>query len=182
MPALYLDTLGIPGATVRGWKALDAERLRLQGGASAYDLVVLEYGTNEGNDRNLDLQKYAADLRASLHKLRQLYPDSLCVLIGPTDRGTLVPSSEASAPQRDLLEYALIHRRIGEVQAAIGREHGCAYWSWQDAMGGPGAAYSWMGQTPALMAKDLTHLTVAGYRLSARKFVADTRLARYLSR
>jgi lysophospholipase L1-like esterase len=31
-----------------------------------------------------------------------------------------------------------------------------------------------------LMAKDLIHLTAAGYQVSARRFVADTRLTRYV--
>ncbi|HEY6093696.1 MAG TPA: GDSL-type esterase/lipase family protein [Gallionellaceae bacterium] len=184
-PALYLDTLGIPGATVRGWKALNADYLKQSDSSAAYDLVILEYGTNEGNDQNLDLEKYVADLRASLKNLRQVYPDSLCVLIGPTDRGVLVKRpgrneyQPASAFSKDLLHYAQVHHRLGTIQAAIGKEYSCAFWSWQDAMGGPGGVYSWLHHTPPLMARDLTHLTVSGYQLSARKFVADTRLTNY---
>ncbi len=184
-PALYLDTLGIPGATVRGWKALNTDYFK-KSDHTPYDLVILEYGTNEGNDQNLDLEKYVADLRASLKNLRQVYPDSLCVLIGPTDRGVLVPRASPQAPQyataptKSLLHYAQVHQRLGTIQAAIGTEYSCAFWSWQDAMGGPGGAYSWLRHSPALIARDLTHLTVSGYQLSARKFVADTRLTDYV--
>jgi lysophospholipase L1-like esterase len=185
-PALYLDTLGIPGATVRGWKALNTEYLKRREHSNSYDLLVLEYGTNEGNDRNLDLDRYAADLRASLKNLRQAYPDSLCVLIGPTDRGVLVKRSSgkkhkyAPAPSKNLLHYAQVHRKLGIIQAAIGKEYSCAFWSWQDAMGGPGGAYLWLRHSPALIARDLTHLSVTGYQLSARKFVGDTRLLNYV--
>lgn len=185
-PALYLDTLGIPGATVRGWKASNSEYLRTRGNDISYDLVILEYGTNEGNDPNLDLGRYTADLRASLKNLRQVYPDSMCVLIGPTDRGVLVRRSSGQEhqysiqPAKNFFHYSQIHQRIGELQAAIGREYSCAFWSWQDAMGGPGGAYWWLRHSPALMAKDLIHLSAPGYQLSARRFAVDTKLTNYV--
>ena len=114
-PALYLDTLGIPGATVRGWKALNTEYFRKSDHNTPYDLVILEYGTNEGNDQNLELEKYVADLRTSLRNLRQLYPDSLCVLIGPTDRGVLVIRGGAElSDQRRRAEGV-----VGSVHAGI---------------------------------------------------------------
>lgn len=185
-PALYLDTLGIPGATVRGWKAVNTDYLKTRNNDASYDLVILEYGTNEGNDQNLDPEKYAADLRASLKNLRRVYPESLCVLIGPTDRGVLVKSStaveyqRATPPPESFFHYSRIHQRISNIQATIGKEFSCSFWSWQDAMGGPGAAYMWMRHSPVLIARDLIHLTVPGYQLSARKFVSDTRLQDYV--
>lgn len=184
-PALYFDTFGIPGATAHGWKALDAGYLKTRDSEVPYDLVILEYGTNEGNDRNFDSDKYASDLRASLQNLRRVYPESLCVLIGPPDRGVLVKRSRrkknqhAKQPKANILKYSRIHQRIGNIQNAIGQEYSCSYWSWQDAMGGPGAAYRWLSHSPALMARDLTHLTVPGYQLSARKFASDIRLMKY---
>ncbi len=186
-PALYLDTFGIPGATVRGWKTLNTEYFKKRDNSISYDLVILEYGTNEGNDQNFDLERYSADLRASLKNLRQVYPESMCVLIGPTDRGVLVRRSSPHEhqytipPKKSFLYYSQIHQRIGELQAAISREYSCSFWSWQNAMGGPGGAYLWQQHSPALMAKDLTHLTVSGYQLSAGKFVADTKLANYMN-
>jgi lysophospholipase L1-like esterase len=187
-PDLYFDTLSIPGATVLGWKALDADYLRTRGGAVAYDLVIVEYGTNEGNDRGFNQGKYKADLRASLQNLRRAYPEAACVLIGPPDRGVLVKrkhgrgknARRAKAAPANILKYAKIHRLIGDIQHAVGEEYACSYWSWQDAMGGPGAAYRWLRHSPALMGHDITHLTVAGLQISARQFVSDARLSQYL--
>ncbi len=185
-PAAYLDTLSIPGATVRGWKSVDTAYLKARGNDIPYDLVIVEFGTNEGNDRGLDLGKYQADLRASLHNMREVYPGALCVLIGPPDRGVLVKRKRgnkyrnAKPDNIDLLKYALIHRKIGDIQHAIGEEYSCAYWGWQDAMGGPGSAYRWLHHSPALMGKDITHMTVTGLQLSARKFTEDAKLKKNL--
>lgn len=186
-PGLYLDTFGIPGATAHGWKALDPEYLKNRDNDIPYDLVMLEYGTNEGNDRSFNADKYAADLRASLQNMRQDYPASLCVLLGPPDRGVLVKRRRgkkyrhAKPPVANVLKYSRIHQRIGDIQRAVGEEYSCSYWSWQDAMGGPGAAYRWLRHSPALMARDLTHMTVPGYQRSARKFAASIRLSSYIN-
>ncbi len=182
-PPVYLDTFGIPGATAHGWKALDTEYFKRDNGIP-YDLVILEYGTNEGNNRNFDPVSYAAELRTSLQNVRRVYPDSLCVLIGPPDRGVLVKrrhrkkAQRASAP--NVLKYSHIHQKIGNIQESVGKEFSCSYWSWQDSMGGPGSAYRWLHHSPAWMGRDLTHMTVSGYQLSARTFATDTRLATYL--
>jgi hypothetical protein len=185
-PAAYMDTLSIPGATVRGWKAVDTAYLMERANDIPYDLVLVEFGTNEGNDRGLDLGKYQADLRASLQNMRKVYPGALCVLIGPPDRGVLVKRKRGrkyrnvKPAKTDILKYARIHQRIGDIQHAVGEEYSCAYWSWQDAMGGPGSAYRWMHHSPVLMGSDITHMTITGLQLSARKFAEDAKLKKYL--
>lgn len=187
-PKLYFDTFAIPGATAHAWKVLDPDYLRNRGDGTRYDLVIMEYGTNEGNDRHFDAGKYESDLRVSLQNLRDAYPGAMCVLVGPPDRGVLIPRSRRHKHRRaarahlDLLKYAKIHERIGEIQRAVGRDYSCAYWSWQDAMGGPGAAYNWMRRSPVLMGHDLTHLTMPGYQLSAKIFTQDIGLAALLAR
>ncbi|HEY5994579.1 MAG TPA: hypothetical protein VIU46_08270 [Gallionellaceae bacterium] len=185
-PAVFMDTFSIPGSTVRGWKWLDTDYLKARDNGVAYDLVMFEYGTNEGNDRGLDLNKYAADLRASLQNMRQVYPGALCVLIGPPDRGVLVKRKRGKRyrnvkpAKTDLLKYSLIHRKISDIQHAVGEEYSCAFWNWQDAMGGPGSSYQWLHHSPALMGRDITHMTVTGLQLSARRFAEDAKLTKYL--
>ena len=90
---LYLDTLAIPGATVQGWSNIEPETMRARLGDTAYDFVVLQYGTNEGNRRPFDAEVYTAELSQALTHLRQVFPEAQCVLIGPTDRGILTPPS-----------------------------------------------------------------------------------------
>lgn len=188
--ALRLDTLAIPGSTIRGWSNIDPAYLKSRLGDIDYDFIALEYGTNEGNQRPFDASIYAADLRNALSNLRQAFPAARCVLIGPTDRGILVrqaknrkrarkPAPPAKRP--DLMHFARIHQEIGLIQRRIGQEFQCAFWSWQDAMGGPGGAYRWLYSTPRLMAKDLIHLSVPGYQQSARSFAEDLRFQEWFS-
>ncbi len=181
---LVMDTLAIPGSTVRGWSNADPEYLSKRLGGIQYDVVVLEYGTNEGNQRPFDPQVYASDLRLALGNLRRVFPSAKCLLVGPTDRGIMVRHKKASKskkkaarplPKADLLHFARIHRQISEIQRSTGEEYNCGFWNWQDAMGGPGGAYRWLYSTPRLMAKDLIHLSVPGYQQSARTFAADVR-------
>ncbi|MEI8399665.1 MAG: GDSL-type esterase/lipase family protein [Alcaligenaceae bacterium] len=184
---LYFDTLAIPGATARSWKLVDPEYFKALGNQTPYDVVLLQYGTNEGNQKPFSPETYENDLTASLQNLRRIYPDAICVLLGPTDRGTLIARSgktksrantqkeqvqDSGAPTiaKELLVYSRIHEQISRIQQTVSQQYGCGFWDWQQAMGGPGGSYAWLKQKPTLMARDLIHLTVAGYQESARLF------------
>ena len=190
---LYFDTLAIPGATARSWKLIDPEYFKALGNQTPYDVVLLQYGTNEGNQKPFDPVTYENDLTASLQNLRRIYPNAVCVLLGPTDRGTLIARSKNSRPRvntqkdpsqgthtpaltKELLVYARIHEQISRIQQIVATQQSCSFWDWQQAMGGPGGSYVWLKQSPPLMARDLIHLTVAGYQASARLFSQEMRL------
>lgn len=191
---LYLDTYGIPGATMRGWKTIDPTYMKKKLHGHDYDLVILEYGTNEGADRNFDSVTYREMLVAGLKKFKAVFPNSQCVLIGPTDRGVLIKKQgkrnvtkskqkkisrtiqAKSLTYNDLLNHSFLHQKISDIQSKVAEEFGCKFWSWQTAMGGLGGAYRWYYRSPRLMAKDLIHLTIPGYQESARSFVESLNL------
>jgi lysophospholipase L1-like esterase len=178
-----MDVFGYPGATVAGWKSARPDYLNAWFGQPdarpGYQLVMLEFGTNEGNVKPFDPAAYRSTLAESVRNMRTAFPAAACVLIAPGDRGILVPRStnrrKKGKPARaiDLLVYSRIHAEIGRIQANVATEAGCSAWSMQDAMGGPGQAYRWARQSPALMAPDLIHFTVAGYQRLAQKFARD---------
>lgn len=90
---LQLDVFGFPGATVQGWQQADLGYLGHWFGGNnptAYDLVMLEYGTNEGNVRPFNAGLYRSQLDQAVGKLRSLFPQARCVLIAPGDRGVLL--------------------------------------------------------------------------------------------
>jgi lysophospholipase L1-like esterase len=197
-PAATLDSFGIPGATVRAWQQLDPVYFAEYFKGRKYDLIMLEYGTNEGNASPFDAAGYAKTLEQSLKNLRQVFPQSECLLIAPGDRGILVPRSRKvkkpiknkhAEAQRDndskkiksrdrvtyeysavdLLRFSAVHEKISAIQKEVGSRYSCKVWSMQTAMGGQGSAYAWLLANPALMSKDLTHFTVKGYQRLAQE-------------
>jgi hypothetical protein len=180
-PAAVLDAFGIPGATMRAWQQLDPAYFSRYFDAGSYEMVMLEFGTNEGNARPFDAAGYAHMLEAALQNMRAVFPTARCVLIAPGDRGVLLPKSRkkvgrrAGAGERDsslsasLLRFSHIHEKIFHMQQRIGGRYGCSAWSMQSAMGGAGAAYQWMLANPPLMARDLTHFTLPGYQRLAQE-------------
>lgn len=179
---LQLDVFGYPGATAAGWTRLPADGLRPWLAPDAYDVVVMAYGTNEGNATPFDAAAYGQSVTAAVANLRAAFPAARCVLIGPGDRGVLMRRSQkargAAAARRAgpavtpaaLLRYTRVHESIASMQQQAAQAAGCAFWSPLQAMGGPGSAYRWARQ--GLMAPDLIHFTVAGYQQLARDFAA----------
>ena len=200
-PALHLDLFAYPGATVAGWVRSDLPYLAAWFTDQPYDVGLIAFGTNEGNDPRFNEAAYRDTLSKALGHFRQVFPQTQCVLIGPGDRGIRVakpkvrptkskaakstkgsknskaaqPSAKvpASTPSANLLKYSRIHAQIGQIQAELAAQYGCQAWSMQSAMGGAGSAYTWTRKSPALMAPDLIHFTPAGYRELANRFMAD---------
>ncbi len=171
---LVLDVFGIPGAVARSWNAVDASHMQRRLGAAPYDVVMLEYGTNEGNDSHFRAAAYRSSMRGTVAALRASFPQAQCVLLAPTDRGRLPQRGQAaSTGTAQWLHYSRVHAEIAGIQQEVAQENGCAFWDWQAAMGGAGGAYKWFFNNPQWMARDLIHLTPAGYRESARRFVRD---------
>ena len=175
-----LDAFGIPGATMRAWQQLDPVYFGRYVDAQSYDMVMLQFGTNEGNARPFDATAYAQMLEAALQNMRQVFPAARCLLLAPGDRGVLLPKSRKKSgkrlvgesrdavPSTSLLRFSAIHEKIFQIQQRIGARHGCAAWSMQQAMGGQGSSYQWLLANPPLMARDLIHFTPAGYQRLAQ--------------
>ena len=92
--ALQMDVFGYPGATVAGWRLAATDYLSTWFTQTPYNLVMMEFGTNEGNVKPFDAVAYQASLRESVQRMRSVFPDAACVLITPGDRGVLVRRSE----------------------------------------------------------------------------------------
>lgn len=164
-PAVGFDVFGLPSSTVKGWANANPAFIKQALSGVSYDGVVLEYGTNEGADADFDSDKYTAMLSKALTNMRTVFPDASCVLVGPPDRGVL---RQGKRPSQPLLQYSRVHQQIENVQRDVGRRFGCAAWSWQGLMGGPGGSYGWAHAQPSMMGRDLIHLSPDGYRRTGR--------------
>jgi lysophospholipase L1-like esterase len=123
------------------------------------DLVILQYGTNEANEDDLDLQLYREQLRKVIARFKKAAPGAACLLIGPTDRA--VNKGEGVYEVWDMTAP------IANVQRQLASEVGCVFWDWQKATGGEGSLLSWRFHEPRLASKDLIHLSKEGYEISA---------------
>lgn len=170
-PSMIMDVFGYPGATANAWRQADLAYLGNWFQGVTYDVVMLEYGTNEGNVKQLDGASYQQGLRQAVGKLRTLFPRSACILIAPGDRGVLIRRGAGSG--ENVLHYSKVHAEIGRLQHLVAQEFNCKVWSMQTAMGGLGSAYQWVRQSPALMARDLIHFSVPGYQQLARQFFTE---------
>ena len=91
--SLQLDVFGMPGATAAGWKNAAVNYLAAWFSEDHYDLVILEYGTNEGNAAPFDVDGYKQMLILAVGNVKRVFPDAACVLIAPGDRGVLIRRS-----------------------------------------------------------------------------------------
>ena len=125
------------------------------------------------SDRKVPLSRgWAADeIRAMPGIMRPLITVNRLVEINSkAHKGKPLPTAKAAA---DLLRFTRVHLEIARIQSQVAAEQGCRFWSMLDAMDGAGGAYRWVGQSPALMARDLIHFTVPGYQRLAQRFAQD---------
>jgi hypothetical protein len=98
--ALHMDLFAYPGATAAGWVRSDLSYLASWFSDQSYDLALMAFGTNEGNDPRFNETAYRDMLTAALGHFRQVFPQTQCVLIGPGDRGIRVVKSKAAKARK----------------------------------------------------------------------------------
>jgi len=92
---LQLDLFGFPGANVAGWKRSDMGYFKTWFTDNKYQLIMLAYGTNEGNNKPFDAESYKSILEQSVVQMKTVFPHAACLLVAPGDRGVLIRRSSA---------------------------------------------------------------------------------------
>lgn len=157
---VVVDAMGVNGRTVSSWLRWDSAQQKQWYSRRPYDLVVLAYGTNEANEDSLNVDTYRNTLSESLKRMRSIFPDTACVLIGPGDRGKKVRDQKYAIWEPNGL--------VARIQQEVGPQYGCATWDMRAAMGGEGTSLAWW--KGGLMASDLIHFTANGYQELAGRF------------
>jgi len=147
-PGVVLDTLGINGArlgTPLAWEEAQfgAELVRRKP-----ELVVIEYGTNEAGDHNVDPAKYTQRFVRLLERIKKFAPQTSCVALSPTDRKD---ARERTPLVRDAIREGA-------------RLAGCSFWDTYAVMGGEGSIKAWASEAQPRATNDGVHLTPRGYR------------------
>ena len=161
-PGIVLDAVGLPGTTgmtPQRWRQdMYAEEVR----SRRYDLIVTAWGTNEVGISSLDDATYRHHFGATLTTLQSAAPDADCLIIGASDRFDHKAQGFVQAPNHELVE---------RVQRELAAEHGCAFFSMREAMGGAGSMKRWVAEGLGL--SDHVHFTKEGYVRLADAIIDD---------
>jgi lysophospholipase L1-like esterase len=149
------DSLGVNGAFI-GLLAhyMDEQHWAEQLQHRAPDLVIVNYGTNESQFEKLPMDRYDADTREVIRRIRSALPEASIMFLAPMDRGE---RGEGGAT----ITRPMIPKLVG-YQRRIASEEGCAFFDTFTAMGGEGTVARWSEARPRLMGGDFTHPTAKG--------------------
>jgi lysophospholipase L1-like esterase len=152
-PGVIYDALGINGARAKLLSKVDDDHWRAVFALQKPNLIVLQYGTNESDDR-LSEETYSAQVRTLVKKVKDAAPGTPILVVAPLDRADpnvgKTPKSHPNIP------------RIVAAQERIAKEEGVAFWNTFEAMGGEGSFVRWQRLKPALMSSDKVHPTPKG--------------------
>ncbi|WP_392560995.1 GDSL-type esterase/lipase family protein [Orbus sturtevantii] len=130
------------------------------------NMVILEYGTNEAFDPNLDLTEYRHNLIQNIKKIRKALPRAVVLVMSSPD--TMLKGEQSdNVNNRKPVNYY----HIRQIQQEVAKQEKTLYWDWQMAMGGDGIIEKWLYLD--LARPDLIHLTKQGYIESAKIFYQD---------
>ena len=164
---IVFDAVGLPGTTGMTPQRWRQDLLRDAVAQRQYDLVITAWGTNEAGIASLDEDTYRHHFARTLETLLLGSPGADCLVMGPSDRLDHHGDAWTPAPAAALVE---------RVQREVARSHGCAFYSLQRAMGGPGSMRAWVADGGAH--PDHVHFTHRGYDRMA-DFVIDDVLSAY---
>jgi lysophospholipase L1-like esterase len=167
---LTYNSVGFPGATVDIMHKFDEKIFASELRRIAPQIVVLAFGSNEGFNGNLDLDRYAKSYRLAVSKIQAALPSARIVIIGPPDGAR--PGSGGEAEGRTNCSWHTPSKLNGvrAVQRDLAKSQGLVYWDWSAIMPAECGAHQWVTKSPPLMARDHLHLSRDGYQLSAEEF------------
>ena len=160
---LIYDSIGPVGADAKVYLALNQNSFKQHLKALAPDLVVLMIGGNDAlmvrqQKRSLDdVRRHHEQLVANL---RKYLPDSDCLLIGPMDAGETREDGTIGSKQ--------FLGDVRDIQLAVAKQNGCAFWDTFAAMGGEGSFGRWFDQ--GIMNEDMVHPRAKGGDLVGHLF------------
>jgi lysophospholipase L1-like esterase len=191
---VVVSNLGVVGAELKHFERTDDQAVGEELKAYKPDLIVLEFGTNDGFVSHFNAAAFEERLRGQIARLRRLSGGVPILVIGAPDaeskRGALAhnddeggPVPPDDAPTAGPLPYAEAFRstwfsppalaQIRQIQRRVAQDTGVAFWDWGARMGGPGAADRWANLTPPLTRGDHVHTTSAGGVQVATMLQAD---------
>ena len=120
-------------------------------------MLILQYGGNAAPyiSDSVSAERYSKRFGKQIRYIRSILPEATVLVIGPSDMGQTIDSTNISYPMLGNIRTAMREATIRE---------GGLFWDLCDAMGGAGTMEAWANAPPKLAAPDLVHFTVKGSR------------------
>ena len=138
--------------------------------------MVLQYGTNEADDPDLDLEAMARYFDETILRIRAAAPTASILILGPPDMGAreggkscdkMKPTGDAGVIPECQWRTPGILREIVAVEHAAAVRNRVAFFDTFAAMGGADRMDGWYTNDPKLAYKDRVHFTELGYQMWA---------------
>jgi lysophospholipase L1-like esterase len=171
---VLVEAFGINGATLASLDNRDQAILARELQLAPPALVILEFGTNEATDRDLEPEAYATALTRRIGALRAVLPRTGILVMGVPDAGrpVRVTSRRPATGCAGVTPLVALDRvKAAQRRAVAATQVGFFDWSaevTQDVCRLPGLADA----AQPLLRRDLVHFTPEGYRLTAEKLHA----------
>ncbi|MGL4851229.1 MAG: hypothetical protein ACRC3Z_01050 [Phocaeicola sp.] len=127
-----------------------------------YDVLVLQYGLNVISKDMFNYSGYRKSMVSVLQKMKQQFPNTIFIVMGIGDRGTLQDGEVTTMPE----VFAMI-----DTQRKIAKEAKVLFWDTFAAMGGENSMEHFANSSPPLANKDFVHINRAGGRFLAKEFI-----------
>jgi len=173
-PGVIVDSLGVVGRRLGSLRSWDWSIIGDQLATRDPKLVILQYGTNEADDPDLDLDAVAKYYDETILRVRAAAPTASIVILGPPDLGVREggracdhgkPSKldAGVTPECEWRTPGVLGEIIAMQHAAALRNH-VAFFDTFAAMGGADHMHEWVIAEPKVAFKDHVHFTDIGYQ------------------
>jgi len=118
-------------------------------------LFILEFGSNAvpGLQYDASIKYWKQGIGRQIDFLKRMAPEACVLIVGPADMSTSIEGEMQTYPQLP---------KVVEALKEAANEHGAAFWSMYDAMGGWNSMLSWVAARPQLAGEDYIHFTHKG--------------------
>lgn len=167
-PGIIYENHGTIGATADLLAQMTPEAVAYELSMRQPALLIVAFGTNEGFDDNLDLERYAARFQDQIAALRRRAPGVPVLIVGPPDGNRVAKSCNPAAACGSATADCTWQEPpklagVRDIERRVAANQGWAYWDWFTAMGGTCSVDRMSLADPALAMPDHVHLSRAGY-------------------
>jgi lysophospholipase L1-like esterase len=174
-PGVIVDSLGVVGRRLGSLRSWDWAIIGEQLATRDPRLVILQYGTNEADDPDLDLAAIARYYDDTILRVRAAAPTAAILVLGPPDMAVREAGKacdrrkkpkDPDAPPLPECEWRTpsVLAEIIAVQHAAAARNKVAFFDSMSAMGGPDRMHAWATVEPRAAFKDHVHFTDLGYQ------------------